>query len=144
MGKKRIVKQSGSTGNKSLRARAISRTTKRKVPKAVLHVQSHFNNTKLMLTDTKGEALAWSSSGALGFKGAKKSTPFAAAKVGEVIAEKASIIGVTEVDIMVNGGGAGREAAVRSFLSSGITVNSIKDVTPIPHGGCRPRKARRG
>ncbi len=143
MGKKRIVKTEGQRVDKSLRDRAVSRTPKKKLITGVLHIQSTFNNTKALLTDLDGNAIMASSSGALGFKGAKKGTPFAAAKIGEVLAEKAAMIGVKEVHIVVRGVGSGRESAIRSFSAKGIDILSIKDRTPVPFNGPRPKKARR-
>jgi small subunit ribosomal protein S11 len=143
MGKKRIVKTEGQKVDKSLRDRAVSRTPKKKLVVGILHVQSTFNNTKALLTDMDGNAIMASSSGALGFKGAKKGTPFAAAKIGEVLAEKAQMIGVKEVHVVVRGVGSGRESAIRSFSAKGIDIVSIKDRTPVPFNGPRPKKARR-
>ncbi len=143
MGKKRIVKTEGQKVDKSLRDRAVSRTPKKKMVVGILHVQSTFNNTKALLTDMDGNAIMASSSGALGFKGAKKGTPFAAAKIGEVLAEKAQMIGVKEVHVVVRGVGSGRESAIRSFSAKGIDIVSIKDRTPVPFNGPRPKKARR-
>jgi small subunit ribosomal protein S11 len=120
-----------------------AKSTKKKVDIAVLHVESTYNNTKVLLTDNDGNALASSSAGALGFKGAKKGTPFAAAKVGEALAVKAQLFGVKEVSVVVKGVGSGRESAIRSFVSKGITISSIKDVTPVPHNGPKPPKPRR-
>ena len=143
MGKKRIVKKSGSDFNQGLKSRSLSRVPKKKVAEGVLYVQSTYNNTKLLLTDKEGNALISSSSGSLGFKGAKKGTPFAAAKVGELIGEKASLMGVKEVSVIVKGVGSGRESSIRAFSSKGIGLITIKDRTPVPHNGPRPRKARR-
>jgi small subunit ribosomal protein S11 len=116
---------------------------KKKVDAGILFVQSTYNNTMCLLTDTKGNALAASSAGALGFKGAKKGTPFAAAKVGEVLAEKGKLMGVKEVSVVIKGVGSGRESAVRSFITKGIGITGVKDVTPVPHNGPRPKKPRR-
>lgn len=143
MGKKRIVKTEGRSVDKSLRDRAVSRTPKKKLAAGIFHVQSTFNNTKVLLTDLDGNAIMSSSSGALGFKGAKKGTPFAAAKIGEVLAEKAAMIGLKEVHIVVRGVGSGRESAIRSFTAKGISILSIKDRTPVPFNGPRPKKPRR-
>lgn len=143
MGKKRIVKTEGTRVDKSLRDRAVAKTPKKKLVTGVLHVQSTFNNTKAILTDLEGNAIMSSSSGALGFKGAKKATPFAAAKIGEVLAEKATMIGLKEVHIVVKGVGSGRESAIRSFSAKGIDILSIKDRTPVPFNGPRPKKPRR-
>lgn len=143
MGKKRIVKQSGQRVDRSLKSRALARTSKKKIVDAKLYVQSSFNNTIVSLTDAQGNLVAASSSGALGFRGAKKGTPFAAAKVGELIGEKAQIMGVKQVDVFVKGVGAGRESAIRSFAGQGIDLRRIQDRTPVPHNGVRPPKARR-
>lgn len=142
MGKKRIVKTGGGA-SKDSKAKATSRATKRKVAEGVLFVEATFNNTKVSLADKKGNVLFWSSSGSLGFKGAKKGTPFAAAKVGDLLAEKAEAIGLKEVDVIVKGVGTGRESAIRSFMSRGVEVTSIKDKTPIPFNGPKPKKPRR-
>ena len=114
-----------------------------KMTTGVLHVKATYNNTKVLLTDNKGNAVAASSSGALGFKGAKKGTPFAAAKVGELLGDKAKLMGVNEVDVVVSGVGAGRESSIRAFSSKGIGINSITDKTPVPHNGPKPKKPRR-
>lgn len=142
MGKKRIVKKAeGAEGTE--KAAAVAVLSKKRVDAGVLYVQSTYNNTKVLLTDTKGNALIWSSSGSLGFKGAKKGTPFAAAKIGETIGEKAKTMGVKEVAVVVNGVGSGRESSIRGFISKGINISSIKDITPVPHNGPRPPRPRR-
>ena len=143
MGKKRIVKQEGKGVNKSLKDRALSRVPKKKLVSGVLHVQATYNNTKVVLSDKDGNVIMSASSGSLGFKGAKKATPFAAAKIGEVLAEKAQMIGLKEVDIVIKGVGSGRESAVRAFIARGIDILSMKDKTPVPFNGPRPKKARR-
>ncbi len=143
MGKKRIVKKAGGGVDKGKISRSLSRVPRKNVGSCVLYVQSTYNNTKLLLADKKGDALAWSSSGSLGFKGAKKGTPFAAAKVGEIIGEKAVMMGVGEADIIVIGIGPGRESSIRAFSSKGISLSSIKDKTPVPHNGPRKKKPRR-
>jgi len=143
MGKKRIIKKHGSGVDSSLRNRALSKLTRRKLVTGTLYVQATFNNTKLTLTDESGNAVLSSSSGALGFKGAKKGTPFAAAKVGEFIGEKAEQVGLKEVRVVVKGIGSGRESSIRAFSTKGINISGIRDVTPMPHNGPRPRKARR-
>ena len=141
MGKKRIVK-TGETAKEG--EKAPQQVSKRKtVETGVLHVQSTFNNTSLLLTDTKGNALAWSSSGSLGFKVAKKGTPFAAAKVGETLALKAQAVGMKEISVVVRGVGSGRESSIRGFISKGIALTGVKDRTPVPHNGPRPPKPRR-
>jgi small subunit ribosomal protein S11 len=124
-------------------AAASSKKGKRNVPRAIVHVQASFNNTIITIADPSGETLCWDSAGTIGFKGSRKSTPFAAQKAAEKAAEKAMKMGVREVEVRVNGPGAGRESAIRSLASSGLKVRAIEDVTPIPHNGCRPRKRRR-
>lgn len=142
MGKKRIVKTEGVT-EEGAKTPIVSSVSKKKVEVGTLYVQSTYNNTKIVLTDTKGNVLATSSSGSIGFKGAKKGTPFAAAKVGEIIGGKASTMGMREVAVVVKGVGSGRESGIRGFISKGININSIKDVTPVPHNGPKPKKPRR-
>ena len=109
----------------------------------VAHIQSTFNNTIVTITDASGNTIAWASSGAHGFKGSKKSTPYAAQVAAEFCGKKAMEKGMKELDILVKGPGSGREAAIRSLQAVGLDINSIKDVTPIPHNGCRPPKRRR-
>ncbi len=142
MGKKRIVK-TGNTAEGGAKSEGSSRGPKKKVEKGILYVQSTYNNTKLLLTDDKGNALCASSSGALGFQGAKKGTPFAAAKIGETLALKATTIGIKEVSVVVRGVGSGRESAIRGFISKGINLTTITDRTPVPHNGPKARKPRR-
>ena len=113
------------------------------VKEGKIFISSSYNNTILTLTNSKGQVLAWKSAGAVGFKGAKKATSFAASRVAETIANACKKIGVDKVEILVRGIGAGREAAARALVAQGINVVSIKDVTPIPHNGCRPKKVRR-
>jgi small subunit ribosomal protein S11 len=143
MGKKRIVKKSGGEVDAGKRARQLSRVTKRKLAVGNLYVLASYNNTKVQLTDKNGSSVAVSSSGALGFKGAKKGTPFAAAKVGELIGDQAKMMGVKKVDVVVKGVGSGRESAIRGFVSKGVEIASILDRTPIPFNGPRPPKPRR-
>jgi len=143
MGKKRIVKKSGEGLDSGKKSRALARTPKKKVEAGTLFVQSTYNNTKILLADKKGDTLCWSSSGSLGFKGARKGTPFAAAKVGELLADKALVMGIKEVDVVVRGVGAGRESSIRGFISRGINLSSISDRTPVPHNGPKPPRPRR-
>ena len=128
-------------------ARDTRRVGKKKVSKniaaGVAHVNSSFNNTKILISDVQGNAIAWSSAGTMGFKGSRKSTPFAAQMAAEDAGKKASEHGVKSVDVEVQGPGSGRESALRALQAIGFTVTSIRDVTPIPHNGCRPRKRRR-
>lgn len=142
MGKKRIVTTGGADGADG-KAKAVSVSAKKRVEAGILHVQSTYNNTKLLLTDKNGNALMWGSSGGAGFRGAKKGTPFAAAKVGETLALRAQSIGLKEIDVIVKGVGSGRESAIRGFLSKGFALNSIKDRTPVPFNGPQPKKPRR-
>ena len=115
----------------------------RVVSSGVVHILASFNNTIVTITDKEGNALTWASTGSAGFKGSKKSTPFAAGIAAESAAKKAVERGLKEVDVVVKGPGAGRESAIRSIQAAGIAIRSIKDVTPIPHNGCRPPKRRR-
>ncbi len=116
---------------------------KRNVPKAIAHVKASFNNTIVMITDPNGDALCWASAGTIGFKGSRKSTPFAAQRAAERCADAAIKMGVKEIDVRVSGPGSGRESAIRSLQARGLKVRTIEDVTPLPHNGCRPRKRRR-
>jgi small subunit ribosomal protein S11 len=116
---------------------------KRNVPKAIAHVKASFNNTIVTITDPNGDVLTWASSGTIGFKGSRKSTPFAAQRAAERCADGAIKMGVKEIDVRVKGPGAGRESAIRSLQARGLKVRTIEDVTPLPHNGCRPRKRRR-
>lgn len=142
MGKKRIITK-GEEGKKDDKSQ-VSSVSKKRADAVILNVQSTYNNTKAILTDMKGNALAWSSSGTLGFKGAKKGTPFAAAKIGETLGAKAAAMGVRQVSVVVNGVGSGRESSIRGFISKGnFEIVAIKDVTPVPHNGPRPPKPRR-
>ncbi len=141
MGKKRIAAK-GETESSGGVARG-SASKKRVLDRAVLYVDSTYNNTRLTLTDEKGNVVGFSSSGALGFQGAKKGTPFAAAKVGETLALKAQAMGVKEVSVVVKGVGSGRESSVRGFVNKGFAISGIKDATPVPHNGPRPPRARR-
>lgn len=116
---------------------------KKVVQMGIAHIQASFNNTLVTITDMSGNTVSWSNAGGLGFKGARKSTPFAATRVGETAGRKAMEQGMRQIDVYVNGPGSGRESAVRALQSVGLRVNLIRDVTPIPHNGCRPPKRRR-
>jgi len=111
--------------------------------KGIVHIQATFNNTIVMVTDSKGNAVCWASSGGCGFKGSKKSTPFAAQVASEKAAKKAVELGMKEVEVCVKGPGSGRESAIRALQIAGLNITAINDVTPIPHNGCRPPKRRR-
>ena len=115
----------------------------RNITKGIAHIQASFNNTVITITDTQGNAVCWSSSGAAGFKGSKKSTPFAAQRASEMVARKAIENGLKEVEVFIKGPGSGRESAIRALQAAGLKVTAIKDVTPLPHNGCRPPKRRR-
>ncbi len=129
--------------DQGLKARSLSRVPKKKIVHAVLNIQSTYNNTIVSLSDAEGKVLMWSTSGSLGFNGAKKGTPFAAAKIGELLAEKAQLMGLKSVDAVVKCVGSGRESPIRAFIAKGVEVTSIKDKTPVPHNGPRPKKPRR-
>ena len=124
-----------------------TRRTKKKVSKniatGVAHVNSSFNNTKILISDVQGNAIAWSSAGTMGFKGSRKSTPFAAQMAAEDAARKAQEHGMRTLEVQVRGPGSGRESALRALQAAGFAITSIRDVTPIPHNGCRPPKRRR-
>ncbi len=121
----------------------VKRREKKNIEQGIAHIKSTFNNTLISITDKRGNAIAWASAGTVGFKGSRKSTPFAAQQAAETAAKSAMEHGLKEVECYVKGPGAGREAAIRSLQAAGLEVNMIKDVTPIPHNGCRPPKRRR-
>ncbi|EKJ88775.1 30S ribosomal protein S11 [Leptospira bourretii] len=122
----------------------VKKKEKKNVPRGKVYIQASFNNTIVSITDMAGNVLSWSSSGMMGFRGSKKSTPYAAQVAATNAAEKAiEAAGLSEVDVMVSGPGIGRESAIRSLTTKGIAIKLIKDVTPLPHNGCRPRKRRR-
>jgi small subunit ribosomal protein S11 len=116
---------------------------RKNVVRGIAHIRASQNNTMVTITDTNGETLAWDSSGTMGFKGTRKSTPFAATRAGESCGQKARKIGVTELEIRIKGAGSGRESAVNGLVASGMRVTAIEDHTPVPHNGCRPTKRRR-
>jgi small subunit ribosomal protein S11 len=120
-----------------------AKKVRKNVVRGIAHIKATHNNTIVTITDTNGETLCWDSAGTIGFKGARKSTPFAATRAGESAGEKARKMGVTEVEIRIKGLGSGRESAVNGLTSTGIRVTAVEDHTPIPHNGCRPRKKRR-
>ena len=124
-------------------ATRVRRRERKNVPVGRAYIQSSFNNTLVTITDPQGNALCWSSSGAAGFKGSRKSTPYAAGLAADAAARKAMEQGMRQVEVMVKGPGSGREAAIRSLQAAGLQITSIVDVTPIPHNGCRPPKKRR-
>lgn len=120
-----------------------SNKSRKNIVNGIAHIKSTFNNTIITITDLKGETISWSSSGASGFKGAKKGTPFAAQTAAEKAAKQALDQGMKQAEVMVNGPGAGRETAIRALQATGIEITLIKDITPVPHNGCRPPKKRR-
>lgn len=122
---------------------AGKKKTRRSVSRGIAHIKATFNNTMVTITDTAGETLCWASAGTVGFKGTRKSTPFAAQRAAETAAQAAKKFGITEVEIKVKGPGSGRESAITSLQAAGLRIHSIEDVTPLPHNGCRPRKKRR-
>ena len=121
----------------------VKRRARKNVENGVAHIRSTFNNTIVTITDPRGNTIAWASAGTMGFKGSRKSTPYAAQMAAESAAKQAMESGMKSVEVLVKGPGAGREAAIRSLQAAGLDVNLIKDVTPIPHNGCRPPKRRR-
>ena len=129
--------------NKNGVKKPVARRNRKNIDKGEAHIHSSFNNTIVTITDTKGNTISWGSAGGLGFKGSRKSTPFAAGEVAETAAKAAMEHGLKTVEVYVKGPGAGREAAIRALQSAGLELSSMKDVTPIPHNGCRPPKRRR-
>ena len=122
---------------------AKKRTVRKNVSRGVAHIKATFNNTTVTITDTNGDVLCWATAGTSGFKGSRKSTPFAAQRAAEIAAERAVKFGLKEIEVRVKGPGSGRESAITGLQSSGLQVRAIEDVTPLPHNGCRPRKKRR-
>jgi len=132
-----------TAANTSASVQNKRRKVRRNVTSAVAHVKATFNNTTVTITDMKGDTLCWASAGTTGFKGSRKSTPFAGQLAAQQAAEKAAKFGVKEIEVRVKGPGSGRESAITALQAAGITVKLIEDITPIPHNGCRPRKRRR-
>ncbi len=124
-------------------AKSKKKKTRRNVSRGVAHIKSTFNNTIVTITDTNGDALCFASAGTVGFKGSRKSTPFAAQRAAEVCADRAIKFGMKELEVKVKGPGSGRESAITALQSAGLTIKVIEDVTPLPHNGCRPPKKRR-
>ena len=151
MGKKKIQNQSEEellketadleSTQKKAAAGAVAKTGR--TDRGQIYIQSTYNNTIITIADSKGGVIAWASAGLLGFKGPKKATPYAASKIVETLMEKVKKVGLRDVDVFVKGVGSGRESAVRAFAANGLNIFTIKDVTPVPHNGCRPRKVRR-
>ena len=128
---------------KNLAKKPTRRRDRKNIEKGMAHIHSSFNNTIVTITDVKGNVISWASAGGLGFKGSRKSTPFAAGQVAETAAKAAMEHGLKSVEVFVKGPGSGREAAIRALQTAGLEISAIKDVTPIPHNGCRPPKRRR-
>lgn len=124
-------------------AKSGKKKVRRSVTRGIAHIKATFNNTQITITDTAGETLAWASAGTVGFKGTRKSTPFAAQRASERAAQAAKKYGLRELEVLVKGPGPGRESAITALQASGIRIQSIEDVTPLPHNGCRPAKKRR-
>lgn len=124
-------------------AKAKRRKIRRNVTRGVAYIKATFNNTTVTMTDLNGDVLCWATAGTVGFKGSRKSTPFAAQRAAETVAERAAKFGVKEIEVRVKGPGSGRESAITGLQSNGINVRAIEDITPLPHNGCRPPKKRR-
>jgi small subunit ribosomal protein S11 len=149
MGKKHIIEtnQEEAVKEEAKVEAAVNKDAKAKpvagVREGKIFISSSYNNTLITLTNQRGQVLAWKSAGSVGFKGAKKATSFAASKVAETVANACKKMGIEKIEIFVKGIGSGRESAVRTFVAQGLNISSIKDITPIPHNGCRPKKVRR-
>ncbi len=149
MGKIKIItkkdeeKAVDATAGAEVAAKSTVKVPKKKIIAGTLHVEATFNNTKVVLSDKDGNTLFWTSAGSLGFKGAKKGTPFAASKAGSVVGEKAKALGIKEVDVKVKGVGSGREPTIRAFMAYDIEISAVRDLTPVPHNGPKPKKPRR-
>jgi len=151
MGKKKIqnqseeelLKETAELESTQKKAAAVTAPKSGRTDRGQIYIQSTYNNTIITIADSKGGVMAWASAGLLGFKGPKKATPYAASKIVETLMEKVKKVGLRDVDIFVKGVGSGRESAVRAFAANGLNIFTIKDVTPVPHNGCRPRKVRR-
>lgn len=141
MGKKKVTQPGGGEAAKA--AAGASQKKVKKISKGKIYINASYNNTIVSVTDEKGNLIAWATAGSLGFSGPKKATPFAASKIMSVVTEKLKAAGATDLEIIVKGVGSGRDSAVRSLLNQGFNILSIKDVTPVPHNGPRPRKLRR-
>ena len=143
MAKKATTTEEVKVTDGAAEAPKVIRVPKKKIASGTLHVEATFNNTKVVFSDKSGNSLFWSSAGSLGFKGAKKGTPFAASKVGETVGETVAALGIKEADVVVKGVGSGREPSIRGFMSHGIEITGIKDATPVPHNGPKAKKPRR-
>lgn len=151
MGKKKVIKQtqeelikeSEKTGEAGKKELPVKISPKIKITEGKIYISATYNNTNITLTDMSGNVLNWTTAGRVGFKGARKSTPYAASKVAEALADLAKKIGIEKIQVLIKGVGSGRESALRSLATHGLNITSIKDVTPVPHGGVRPVKPRR-
>lgn len=144
MGKKRVItKESGESTSSAELKKSVGVKVAHKLSKGIVHIQATYNNTMIAVSDDDGNTVAWSSAGSLGFSGAKKATPFAAARVAEAVVEKVKKTGLRQVVVRVSGVGSGRDSAIRALSNQGLEIVSIKDVTPLPHNGPRPKKVRR-
>ena len=145
MGKKRVIKkgEAGEGAEGASKASTSSKKIGHRVTRGIAFVQATYNNTLITITDDSGNTLGWSTAGSLGFSGAKKATPFAAARVAEVVVEKVRKTGIQEVAVLVSGVGSGRDSAIRALANQGLQISSVRDVTPLPHNGPRPKKVRR-
>ena len=145
MGKKRIIKKGGEAAEAKEGAAEKPREIKvaHRITRGIAHIQATYNNTLISITDEQGNTVAWSSAGSVGFSGARKATPFAAARTAEIVADKVRRQGMQEIMVRVSGVGSGRDSAVRALANHGLNILSIKDVTPLPHNGPRPPKVRR-
>lgn len=143
MGKKRVIQKGEVEAKETGGTRQRETSVRQKFSRGIAHIQATYNNTIITITDEKGNTAAWSSAGSLGFSGAKKATPFAASRVAEVVVEKARRSGLQEVSVLVSGVGSGRDSAIRALANQGLNIISIRDVTPLPHNGPRPKKVRR-
>ena len=149
MGKTKITTESNAEAPAEIKVSTAApkdgqaKVPKKKITSGIVYIDATFNNTKVLFADKKGNTLFWSSAGSLGFRGAKKGTPFAASKVGDLIGDKAAILGVKDSEVVVKGVGSGREPVIRAFMAHGIDIISIKDATPVPHNGPKPKKPRR-
>lgn len=148
MGKKRVIKKSTDAGTDPVnrgKSRLVDTGERggRKIIRGIAYIQATYNNTLMSITDDRGNVMGWASAGSIGFSGTKKATPFAAARVAEALVEKVRKSGLQEVSVMVKGVGSGRDSAVRALANQGLTIIAIKDITPLPHNGPRPKKVRR-
>lgn len=143
MGKKRVISKTDTLPQEESQPKVTKSKIAKKLSSGNVYISSSYNNTFITITDKQGDALAWASAGALGFKGPKKATSYASSQTVKAVLDKVRSMGLRDIAIFVKGIGSGREAAIRAFASQGLSITSIKDITPIPHNGCRPPKPRR-